>query len=65
MIARAGFDYHIAPNFWRRLTLRSVVGAVWATTHPTAGSRADALIPVVREIEAEALSKNASGGSAP
>ncbi len=52
MAARGGYEYRLAPDFWRRLTRRSGIGAVWATTHPTAESRADALVPVVREIDA-------------
>ena len=64
MAARGGFDYRLAPHFWRRLTGRSGIGAVWATTHPTAGSRADALVPVVRQIDAELSGRQQSSGPA-
>lgn len=51
LAARAGFDYRIAPQFWERLARRSGLGAIWATTHPSAANRREHLEAVVREID--------------
>lgn len=51
LVARAGYDYRVAPDFWRRLANTSGLGGVWATTHPTASNRAEFNRSVVAEID--------------
>lgn len=58
LMARAGYDYRIAPEFWTRLSSTSGLGAIWATTHPTARDRAR----LNREVVDEIARKEASGG---
>jgi hypothetical protein len=39
MVARAGYDYKIAPGFWARLNSNSPLASFLATTHPTTRAR--------------------------
>ena len=50
MVAAAGFDYTIAPDFWERLARKSGFAALLARTHPTAANRRRNLEDTVREI---------------
>lgn len=50
LAARADFDYRIAPAVWERLSKRSAIGALIATTHPVPGNRRQSLEVVVAEI---------------
>lgn len=50
MASAAGFNYRLAPRFWERLTWRSGLGAIWATTHPSAANRRRKLEDVLAEI---------------
>lgn len=54
LAARAGYDYRVAPDLWRRLSNASGLGGIWATTHPTAGNRAEFNQGVVAEIASKA-----------
>jgi len=54
MAARAGYDYRIAGTFWRRLAREGGLGALWATTHPSArnrGRNADAAVEEVEKLQ--------------
>lgn len=51
LAARAGYAYRLAPQFWERLSRRAGLGALWATTHPSAANRREHLEAVVREID--------------
>jgi len=51
LAARAGYDYRIAPDFWRRLSATTGLGAVWGTTHPSSSSRAAFNRQAVAEID--------------
>lgn len=56
LVARAGYHYGIAGQFWRRLSATTGLGAIWATTHPTARDRGqfnDAVIADIRQCIAE------------
>lgn len=59
LVARAGYDYRIAPDFWRRLSATAGLGGVWATTHPSASNRAEFNQGVVAEIDRQ----KAAGGT--
>lgn len=51
LVASAGYDYHVGPDFWRKLTNSTGLGSIWATTHPTARDRAAFNQEVVSEID--------------
>lgn len=53
LVARAGYDYRAAPDFWRRLTNTTGLGSIWATSHPTARDRAAVNQATVAEIDAK------------
>lgn len=53
LVALAGYDYTAAPDFWYRLSQTSGLGAIWATSHPTAGNRSRYNAEFVAEIQAK------------
>lgn len=57
LAARAGFDYHIAPMLWERLSKRGGIGALLATTHPSPSNRRQSLEAVVADISKAELTK--------
>lgn len=50
LAAQAGYDYRLAPDFWRRLSMASGLGNFWATTHPTGANREKFNVDVINEI---------------
>lgn len=59
LVARAGYDYRAAPDFWRRLSATNVLGGIWATTHPSGVNRATTNSLTVAEIDRQ----RAAGGN--
>ncbi|MCX7864790.1 MAG: PDZ domain-containing protein [Novosphingobium sp.] len=56
MAARAGFDYRIAGDFWRRLSAMRGLAGLWASSHPgprDRGRNADAAIAEVESLLAD------------
>lgn len=51
LVARAGYDYSVAPEFWRRLSATTGLGGIWATSHPSSSSRAESNRLTVAEID--------------
>jgi hypothetical protein len=50
MVARAGYDYKIAPDFWARLNSNSPLASFLATSHPTTRARRENAQRVVDEL---------------
>lgn len=53
ILARAGFNYHDAPVFWRKMAIENPGSISYATSHPTSAKRLLQLEEVSREIDAK------------
>lgn len=53
MVARAGYNYKIAPDFWARLYANVPLASFLATTHPTTPTRRKNAQTVVGELDAK------------
>ena len=62
LAARAGYDYHIGPSLWRRLSATTGLGGLWGTTHPSGANRFKSNQTTVIEIDRQ---KVAGGDIAP
>lgn len=51
LLARAGYDYHQAPNFWRILSLEQEDAIYISTSHPTNPERYATMQKVIAEID--------------
>lgn len=51
LLARAGYDYHAAPSFWRRMSLMNPDAIFTRTTHPTNPERFVAMSKTTQEID--------------
>lgn len=51
LAARAGYDYKIAGEFMRRLSMTSGLGAIWATSHPTARNRSRNVEEAIKAVD--------------
>jgi hypothetical protein len=57
MVARAGYNYKIAPDFWVRLYANAPLASFLATTHPTTPTRRKNAQKVVDEIGSKNLNR--------
>jgi predicted Zn-dependent protease len=55
MVARAGYNYKIAPDFWARLYSNAPLASFFATTHPTTRTRRENAQRVVDELNSKVL----------
>jgi beta-barrel assembly-enhancing protease len=55
MVARAGYNYKIAPDFWARLYANAPLASFLATTHPTTPTRRKNAQRVVDELNSKDL----------
>jgi beta-barrel assembly-enhancing protease len=53
IMARAGYDFHDAVNFWRRMAVNSPGAITMASDHPTTSERFVALQAAIKEIDAK------------
>ena len=53
ILARAGFDYQNAPEFWRLMSRNNPQGIYNRTTHPTTPERFVAMSKTIEEINAK------------
>ncbi|GAA3740812.1 M48 family metallopeptidase [Sphingorhabdus rigui] len=53
MVASAGYNYKIAPDFWARLNSNSPLASFLATSHPTTPTRRENARTVVGELDAK------------
>ncbi len=57
MVARASYNYKIAPDFWARLNANAPLAAFLATSHPSTRVRRDNAQRVVDELNARGLNR--------
>ena len=57
MVARAGYNYKIAPDFWAKLYANAPLASFLATTHPTTPTRRKNAQRVVDELNARGLNR--------
>jgi predicted Zn-dependent protease len=57
MVAHAGYNYKIAPDFWARLNSNAPLASFLATSHPTTRARRENAQRVVDEIGSKNLNR--------